>query len=203
MKQLLTATALLAVAGSAHAGDFDGAYAGLNIGHNSTDVKITEDWTPSSFELGASGMDYGLMDGYGQTVNGDIYLGAEMEANLSSADSKITYGADTLKLSKKNSYGVAVRAGYDMGSVLPYVRVGYNRAKFESELSGTYTGKGSDTLGGIALGAGMEAKVSDNVSLRGEFVHTAYGKSTDTDGTNTITAKPTENVARVGVAFRF
>lgn len=203
MNTKLTIAALLAVAGSAHAGGFDGAYVGLNIGHNSTDTKIAEDWTPSSFELGASGVDYGLMGGYGQTIDNNIFLGAEVEGNLSSADSKITNGTDTLKLSKQHSYGVAVRAGYDMGQVLPYVRVGYTRAKFESKLSGTYTGKGSDTLGGIAVGAGLEAKVSDNMSLRGEFVHTAYSKSTDTDGTNTISAKPTENVARVGLAYRF
>lgn len=195
---------MVALAGTASAQAFDGLYAGATAGHNSTDIKVSENWTPSTYDsFGASGGEIGVFAGYGQEVAPSIYMGGEIEANKSNAEFKYSTSTDTLKVSKEHAYGVAVRAGYAAGNVMPYVRVGYNKAKFKGELSGTLTGSETESKGGLAFGAGMQWKATDMFSLRGEFVRTNYGKITDTDGTNTITYDPTENVARVGVSVHF
>lgn len=195
--------AMVAAAACSTAQSFDGAYAGAHLGHNGTNIEVTETWTPSSYDgFSASGLEYGPFAGYGQTLKGGIYLGTEAEASLSSAENKISSPPDTLTTEKKHSYGASARAGYDMGAVMPYVRIGINRAKFKQTLTGTLSGSANESKSGIAYGAGIEAKLTDSMSLRGEFVQTSYGKISDTHGTDTITYKPKENVARVGLAVR-
>ena len=200
----LLVAAMTAAAGSTHASSFDGFYVGGQLGHNSTDIKVTENWTPATYDgFSADGAEYGVFAGYGRTFDGPLYLGAELEVNSSSAVNKIATATDTLKTEKERSYGIAARAGYAMDSVMPYVRVGYSKAKFKQTLTGTIAASDDESKGGIALGAGIEVKATDNVAFRGEFVRTSYGKITETSGANTITYDPTENVARVGVSVRF
>lgn len=152
--------------------------------------------------ISAKGADYGLFGGYGKVLGNNVYLGAEAEYNGSQAknqtDSNVFLNTET---KKKSSYGVAARAGYVLGDTMPYVRVGYNRAKFEQDVE--TLGSSDETKGGVSLGAGMEYKATDHIALRGEFVHTSYGKMSMDDGTSQVSYKPQESVARVGISYRF
>lgn len=202
MKTTALTLALSATSTAAFAAD--AFYVGALIGHNSTDIEVSEDWTPSSYDgFSASGADIGVFAGYKKQIDDAFYVAGEVEYARSSADNEITAGADTLKTSKDSSYGVAARLGYDMGQIAPYVRLGYTRAKFEQELSGTLTAKGDESKSGWSVGAGAEVAITDNLALRGEYVRTDYSKITATDGTNTITYDPTEHMTRVGIAYRF
>ncbi|MGE0290066.1 MAG: outer membrane protein [Bradyrhizobium sp.] len=199
-----SAAAMVALASSTHAANFDGFYVGAQVGHDSTDIKVSENWSPATYDgFSATGADYGVYAGYGHTFDSHLHLGLEVEGNLSTADNTITTATDTLKTEKEHAYGAALRAGYVADTVMPYVRVGYTSAKFKQALSGTLSASGDETESGLAYGAGLEWALSDRIAARAEFVRTAYGKIRQTDGTNTITYDPTETVARVGVSVRF
>jgi opacity protein-like surface antigen len=211
MNKLLTTTAALTVmVTGAYAAGMNGAYAGAQLGYNSTSVKYNETdnstYNLTIDGLSAKGADYGLFAGYGQTVGGsNVYLGGEAEYTLSNAENKLSAAglgtAGDVTTKKKDSYGGAIRAGYVMGNVMPYARVGYNRAEFKQTATGL--GSQSESKGGVAYGIGMEYAPCDNIGLRGEFVRTSYGKIDASGGGITASYKPVENVARVGLAYRF
>lgn len=208
-KSLTTAAALLAIATSAHAAGMDGAYAGVQLGHSSDNVKYNET-DNSSYNLTIDGLDvkgadYGFFGGYGKTLSNNVYLGGEAEYDMSNADNKLSANglgiSGDVKTSKKHSYGAAARVGYVMGNIMPYARVGYTRSKFEQEVSGV--GKDNATKGGVSLGAGLEYSPAPNWGIRGEFVRTSYSKITGSDSGVDYSYKPTETVARVGVSYHF
>lgn len=206
MNKMTAAMTALTVLASTPVWAFDGPYAGVQVGYNNTNVKYTEsDGTDFATLDGLSmkGADYGVFAGYGKTLGSNFYLGGEVEYNGSNAKNEITSSVIlNSETKKKSSYGVAARAGYVVDDkLMPYVRLGYNRAKFEQEVENW--GSGDETKGGIAYGAGVEYKATDSIALRGEFVRTSYGKMSVTDGTDTTTYKPTESVARVGISYRF
>lgn len=197
------AAAMVAMASNASASSFDGFYAGGNLGYNSTDLKITETITPSSSEWDGNGADFGLHAGYGKVVGSNFYVGGEIEANLSNADITESGNGITLKGEKEHSYGAAVRAGLVFDNIMPYARLGYTKSKFKATSSGSLVGSSSESKSGVSYGAGLQAKVTDAVSVRGELVRTNYRKFSATNGVDTITLKPKDTVARIGVSVHF
>jgi opacity protein-like surface antigen len=202
-KAYILAAAMAAMASSAMASSFDGFYVGGQIGHNSSELKITEDITPASYEWDGDGIDYGLHAGYGKTIASNVYIGVEVDGELSSAEIKETFGTTTLTASKEYAYGASFRAGYAFDNVMPYVKVGYKHAEFEGKASGAFVGTESESTGGLSFGGGIEAAVADNIAIRGEVARTNYGKFSDTDGVNTITYKTTETAIKLGASYRF
>jgi outer membrane immunogenic protein len=78
------------------------------------------------------------------------------------------------------------RLGYAWEKVMPYATGGLAIA----ELDTPFAGSSSETSTGWALGGGIEVAVSDNVSVRGEYLHFDLS---DIDG----------DIVRGGINFRF
>jgi opacity protein-like surface antigen len=204
LKLSLLAVAMVATASSAVASSFDGFYVGGQVGHNSSELKVTENITPATYEWDGDGIDYGIHAGYGKTVAKSVYIGVEVEGELSSAEIKETFATTTLTATKEYAYGAAFRAGYTFDSVMPYVKVGYKKAEFEGKASGAITtSPENESSSGLSFGGGLEASVASNVAIRGEVTRTNYGKFSDTDGVNTVTYKPTETAIKIGASYRF
>lgn len=187
--------------------DFGGAYVGGQIGYGDANTKELQSdaSTNDSFYYGrpAHGMNGGLYGGYGVMLS-RFYVGGEVEANLANyeMEEKVADGTGAgWKL--KNTYGAAARFGYRIADrTMVYTKVGVVRSEVEYRATGV--SESDDTLTGVRGGLGMEFAATDNVMIRGEYTHTAYGSMhySDADGEPDV-IKPRENLFRVGVAYKF
>jgi outer membrane immunogenic protein len=178
----VAAVALMAIAGvsAAQAADtpFAGGYAGIQGGY---DI-FKDQWNGDKFK----GVEGGLFMGYNVPVAEKVILGGEVNFNLSDAHNS-TYG-----IKAKNDYGISARAGFlASDNIMVYARGGYQRALINLE------GVDSHHFNGWTLGAGIETALSQQISLRVEYVYAGY-KSNSTLGVN-----PNQQNMNIGVAYHF
>lgn len=127
-------------------------------------------------------MPLNIFGGYGGIVSPGIYLAGELSADLTS----INLSSSSLL---KTTYGLAA-------SVIPgillsdttmlYGRAGVIRSNF------SYPGYHNYANGG-QLGLGMQTRVAQNLSLRGEYVYTSYSRS----------LSPTSDQFNLGLVYKF
>jgi outer membrane immunogenic protein len=205
MKHLLVTTAAVLMLGTVAANAagpfgsnsaFDGFYVGGDIGGavSGTDAGDATKTINSSGFATTPGKYYGngvtgsLFGGYGLTYN-SFYFGAEANGSLSNLKTSIG-DAD---LSRKYGFGIAGRAGYLVApNTLGYGVVGWERGRFELN---TASSNDKAWLDGLRLGAGVEHKLTQNISLRGEFDYISWQKK---DGVSAD-----EFALKAGVAYRF
>lgn len=145
-----------------YGGDWTGGYAGIDLGYGDVDAGGTN----------ADGALYGVHAGYDYDF-GNFVLGGEFEYDGSNIEAPGLSVDDVMR--------VKVRAGYDAGPALIYGVAGGARAN---------TNLGDDT--GYVVGLGAEYKVTDNVSVGGEYLYHDFKdfNSTGTDvSANTISAR--------------
>jgi outer membrane immunogenic protein len=92
------------------------------------------------------------------------------------------------------------RAGYAFDQVMVYGTAG--GASAQNEFS-DFTGKSSKQTVGWAVGAGAEAKLTERVTARGEFMHYALGSANFTTAVTTYQVNARTNVLRAGLNYRF
>jgi len=185
----------------------DGFYLGLGVGYDSYRVRQTFEETTFDFPTGvplysetsshsssATGWMGGIFAGYGRYFD-TFYLGLEINANTSNADSTFSYSnsfgdAASMKLRARTSYGIALLPGLKVNdSSLLYVRLCYLRTNFRASFSETevdfLTGglvtdseSSSKWRNGFQAGVGIETAVAEDVSIRGEFTHTSFSSKT-------------------------
>lgn len=156
---------------------FAGGYAGIQGGY---DI-FKDQWGAGKWK----GVEGGLFLGYNSQVAERVILG--VEANLNVTDAKNS----TINVKTKNDYGISARAGFLASeNIMLYARGGYQRA-----LVGT-TGS-SHHFDGWVLGAGIEAGVAENITVRAEYSYTDY-KSSASFGAN-----PNQQNMNVGIAYHF
>jgi opacity protein-like surface antigen len=202
MKQvaLLTAAAAM-MAGSTFA--IDGAYLGVQGGYQALNNKVSGNASGVGFSNSntTTGGVAGLYGGYGKSFSNHVYLGGELEANGSSAHSDRDMGDLPSKFSQKYNYGASVRLGYNMNDCfMPYVRVGYSRARFEQNGGGI---DDKQTKSGPSAGIGAEYHLANHLGVRGELVDTYYGRMDSAAGGSTADTKINDQQARIGLAYYF
>ncbi len=152
--KIIPATALLAAlaaAGNAAADDFAGAYVGGDVGLNHSGT------SGAATGATASTPSYGLAGGYGWKVGGKVLLGVEghVDANMDATHAPLgQYGS--------NAYGLGLKIGVPIDSLMPYARLGYDRTQGTGALSGFNT---SSPNGGL----GLMYKFAPSWSLEGEW----------------------------------
>lgn len=212
MKKLLPlALAAVLVAPAAHAEGFQGLYAGVEGGFDNYEVKVDDidisyltgfESTGSFDGLSGNGAMGGVFAGY-HLGGGSTFAAIEGFAQFSDASISIsaTDGVDTIGLSvrAKESFGAAARLGVKVNNATGvYARVGWLSTNFESKLNdGTTVYKDSDYEDAIQYGAGLETMVSNNMSLRAEYLMADYGNQ-GIDGLSID-----NNNFKAGLAFRF
>lgn len=213
MKKLLPlALAAVLVAPAAHAEGFQGLYAGVEGGFDNYEVKVDDidisyltgfESTGSFDGLSGNGAMGGVFAGYHLGGSGSTFFAVEGFAQLSDASMSIsaTDGVDTISASirAKESFGVAAKAGVKVNNATGlYARVGWLSTNFETKINdGVDTYKESETEDAIQYGAGLETMVSDNISLRAEYLMADYGDQ-GIDGLSID-----NNNFKAGLAFRF
>ena len=135
--------------------DWTGAYAGASLGYGD----LTAD-TPTAGDVDADGTVYGLQAGYDYDF-GTFVLGGELDYSATDLDFN---GTDLDSITR-----LKVRAGYDAGQTLVYGVAGAAHA--ESDL-------GDDN--GWILGVGADYKLTDDVTVGGEYLYHQFDDFDDT-----------------------
>lgn len=144
--------AALATAGNAGADGFAGGYVGGDLGVNRSSTSGTVTTAPANAPA------YGLEGGYGWNVGDSMLFGVEgyFDANQQAthAPTGLQYGSSV--------YGLGLKIGVPIDSLLPYARLGYDRTQGTGALS-------SFSMGGANSGLGLMYKFAPSWSMEGEW----------------------------------
>jgi opacity protein-like surface antigen len=200
----------------------DGGYAGIAAGYDSYRVRQNVNLSTSNglnrlqqtTPITPIGLVGGLFAGYGRYINNQGYLGAEIFLNgsrasatqsttiLNQPSSSPTQYSSTIYIN--HSYGFKIRPGVRLnpGSLF-YLQIGYTRADIqtaESSPAFAVNTKNTRQTNGLAYGLGLEASVTQNVSVRAEYTHTKFNSFNQPSGSTFL---PADNQFMLGLAFHF
>ncbi len=230
MKRLLltSAIALLAATGAAAAadliveqpmvaaapvaaGDWEGFYAGIVGGLGSGTVDYTDIGAPGivAADPSISGGMIGGTVGYNAQFD-SVILGFEADLSWANLNGSRSNGAGNTFQSSVNWLGtVRGRVGIDLDPVLLYATAGLATGALTTTLVGppdarAYTG----THVGYTVGGGAEFKVTEDVSVKAEYLYTDLGRrdiptGSLFGGSTANTAQASFHAIRVGANFHF
>ncbi len=181
--------------------NWEGAYIGVHAGYAGLKSKSTVTSGPSqSWSQKAGGFLGGVLLGYNFDVNGYV-LGVEADAGFGSikdTDNRPVIG--DVKISHHGQHTFRLRAGAPIGPGLLYATGGLGLADVWARSS---AGRDKEFFTGFVVGGGYEARITDTVSARLEYLYGDYGKKTFNLGTTAIRDKVQTHNIRLGVSWHF
>lgn len=227
MKLLLTVAAVAMFAASpvsAQDHNWSGPYVGVHVGGAWGDVTTKDDAKdgvdPGPFGYNAAGVFGGGTAGYNFQfdrivvgVEGDVgYMDLSGDGIIPSASNPNAHQDLTLD---GGLYGdVTARVGFAFANTLIYAKGGFAFLNGEANQVTTnpgYKPTGTDGFTGYTIGGGIEQMISQNVSLKLEYLHTEFGSQggyqTEIDPPtghkfrNTTDVDP--DTIKLGVAYHF
>lgn len=146
----------------------------------------------------------GATVGYNYQLSNRIVLGAEADYAWASLKDTSPVGCAAPGCTTNiRSIGTArARLGYAFDRILPYITAGaaFGDVKASAGLAPAFTS--SSFRAGWTIGAGVEAAVWQNVSVKAEYLYYDLGKF-KYDAAATIHTTTRGHLARVGVNYRF
>lgn len=183
---------------STSAVDWNGFYAGVNggyaFGNAATSPAIANTNNNSSGWVG------GIQAGVNADMGGFV-LGGEADFQLSNLGySEPAPGGGTFE-AKLDSFGtIRGRAGVTFGQVMPYATLGAAFGRGTAQVvNGAVTTSQSATHFGWTAGLGLEAKATDNISVKAEYMYVDLGSQSY--GARDVGHK--FSVIRAGVNYSF
>lgn len=196
--------------------EWSGLYLGAQLGHDTLNLQ-----TQGGRDQGIDISDYsdsssssGLFAGYGKS-RGPWYAGVEIEYEDSNVDiyhRKSKLSSRTLDLSKGDSYGIGLRAGYQLNTgPLIYARLGAVSTDFDVYMTvndrtdSAYDDAPEKT--GTRLGIGTDIPISDRLFARLDYTHTDYGDFSGSvldsnDDLQVERFSPREDLFRIGLGWQ-
>lgn len=200
-------------------GTYSGFYLGAQLGHGGLTTSTFGPRGGGGFDdadMGGFGASYGLFAGWGTEI-GNGYLGLELDAGDSDAGwyhKKDKPEAPTVYVDKDASYGLSLRAGYQLDGGMLVGKLGLVRTDFHTYYTenqypaGAFDQKHTET--GTRFGLGLEIPASRNLFVRTDYSYTRYGsyavpyQSDDAPVTYTTEDFDTgESVFSIGLGWRF
>jgi outer membrane immunogenic protein len=190
-----------AIANSAH--DWAGAYVGVNAGYAfgdfDTDGAATSD-DPTYSGEGALG---GFQIGYNRQL-GSLVIGVEGDLQAADIENSTTGAGATTTTTSLDWFSTARgRVGYAFDSTLFYGTGGLALGGVETSVSGAGGDSDDKVLMGFAAGAGVEQAVTDNISLKAEYLYVDLQDKQFETGTNDTNAEWDGHVMRFGANLKF
>ncbi|QFG38268.1 outer membrane immunogenic protein [Paracoccus pantotrophus] len=188
----------------APAGEWAGGYAGLTLGYAfaGDDAVGVNGTTVDKLELG--GANAGVRLGY-RWQRDRWVIGPELgfeAGNVKDSFSTAGYDAES---KVKNLLALRLKTGYVLNSdVLLYGIAGVARAKVEYSITGNGAAIRDDySKTGYVVGLGAEKKLTDRMSLTGEYEYANFGTENLSDGTFDTNATPDYHNLKLGLNFKF
>jgi outer membrane immunogenic protein len=190
---------------------WDGFYAGINTGGlwSSTAASITTNTSGGGFNGTGSGFVGGAQAGYNYLF-GSILLGGEVDFQGSTMSSGLSGGTGTSAINANATMPwfstFRVRAGYTVGSVMPYVTGGavWGHQRLQGTDSQTGYFDASNNFWTYTFGGGVEGRLSDRLSAKLEYLWIGSPDTPlSTPATTNIDQRSIGNLLRVGLNYRF
>lgn len=178
-----------------------GGYIGLNAGYAGGKFKLN-DYGSFSAKDNASGFIGGVQAGYNWQFD-QMIVGVETDFQGSDLKAETAVNGDKVGV-KVNWFGTTrARLGYtpvDRFMVYATGGVAYGKIKAYDNVSSQ-----SDTRVGYTVGAGAEYALTNNVTLKSEYLYTDLGKLklNDVAGNRVGEVKAPFHTVRVGVNYKF
>ena len=172
---------------SGSAASWNGAYVGGQLGYG---------WGRD----GLHGNQIGIYGGVNATVGSNVVVGGEVDLNMSGQRrASVTAGSVREDFSDWNG-SIRARVGVAIDRFLPYATAGLALADDTVKYAGT---SDSQTRVGYVIGAGVEGKVVDRITAKGEFLYEGFGSTTHAIGGLDHRNNPSSAQLRAGVAYHF
>jgi outer membrane immunogenic protein len=168
------------------AGPYAGIYLGYGWDHFNTNTPVGD--------VNASGVTGGVYGGYNWQSGSWVY---GLEGDLGYADANRTTGGLNVKQGMDGS--IRGRIGWAADPFLTYITGGY--AATDSRLAAGNSD--SHVLSGWTIGAGVETKLTRNLTARVEYRYSDYGSQTYNLGGTGYSSGLSTNELRVGLGFQF
>jgi len=188
--------------------NWNGFYAGVNAGYGWAELS----WLPSgSATDDVEGVTGGVQAGVNYDLGGFV-LGAEADLNITDIQRTVVTAGIASATIGLDYYGtVRARAGYAFNRFLPYVTGGIAYGRFDTELSIAGLGvivSDSENHVGWTIGAGAEYAVTDNLTVRAEYLYGDLGTKSYDFVTPLLVvaegeARLTYQTARIGLNYKF
>lgn len=214
---LLAASALLAAVpayaqDAAPAPAAGGFYAGVHAGYGWSNPGYREpDYSDYDRNPDLKGFTGGILAGY-DMISNNIMYGVEGDFGLVDGkkgnDENADYNDYTAFDLKWNAH-LRARVGTDVGGAKLFVAGGLALAKLKTDDVDSGWSSFTKTYSGWTLGAGVEGRVSNRVSLRGEYLHDEFGRKSGEQSccggasSYDISVKPDSDIVRLAVIAGF
>lgn len=179
---------------------WDGFFVGLNGGYINQKNRAT--FTGGlRREFDGNGFTGGGQIGYNYQV-GNYIIGAEADLMYTDTKNNVSDPTSTGTFTSQADWLSTVRArlGVAANGYLFYVTGG---AAF-TEIKTSYLGVASSSnVTGWTVGSGLEMAVSNNLSVRGEYLYANFGDETKTYATVPVTYRTEMHIFRAGANYRF
>lgn len=193
------------------AGDWQGAYAGATLGYafggeDRVGLALNGGAVSDYDKLELSGVNAGVRVGYRWQRNNWVF-GPEL--GFEGGKIEDSFNADGVDASSeiKNVLALRFKTGYAVNpETLVYGIVGVARAEVDYSVEGLGAdiSDGSLSRTGYVVGLGAERKLTERLSLTGEYEYANFGKETLTDAAGYSTeATPKYHNVKLGLNFRF
>lgn len=203
--------AVIAPAVEEMAMDWGGAYIGGTLGYaccGDDRVGVNPPGPGNRFNVGTlklSGPNLGLQLGY-RWQNGPMVYGAELGLLAGKIEDSVSEGGFDSETSLTRALTAKLQGGYLMRhDTLVFASAGVTQGTFDYRVAGTRGGftalyEATDlSMSGWTVGAGVERRLNESWSVKGEWEYMEFGK--ENLGTTGITPK-FHNV-KIGVNYRF
>lgn len=188
--------------------DWTGVYVGANAGYAAGDFSTFTPGPATGGEFTGKGFFGGVQAGYNYQT-GNIVIGVEGDAQYSGVDGSTDFttavGGDRTEGELSWFATGRGRVGYAFDRFMLYGTGGVAAGNLELSADGTGPGSGSDdkTAWGYTIGAGVEAAVTENVTLKGEYLYLDLGKETLNLGGQDQTVEYDTHLFRIGANYKF
>ncbi len=180
---------------------WSGFYAGVQGGYSAGTGHIND---PGLGDIASRGWFGGAHLGY-LAQRGSVVFGIEGDFNSGPASGARSFAAGVETMSDRNwTSSVRGRLGYAVGNAFVYGAAGAAFAEHElTAVNGGLTSTGKTVFPGFVVGGGVDWKVTNNVSLRGEVLQYRFGTRHIDVGGVSVPTKLDETVVRAGVSYHF
>lgn len=179
---LLSAVAVLSIAGAAHASQFTGFSAGVDVGYNFADANQTRFSNPggpfifTQADAELSGWSYGLHGTYRHDTGAGFIVGGELALGFNDmrGDDKGA-GGDKNEIAAKYDAALLGSAGFMISpTALLYAQVGWSYLSADSNVLNAPVESVSQSYMGPTAGAGLEFTVGAHSTMRLNYRYTDY-----------------------------
>jgi outer membrane immunogenic protein len=183
---------------------WSGFYAGLNAGYGWGTLETQAVGGGVRNQYNTGGAVLGIQGGYNMDMGGFV-VGTEADLQWANVKHDTTVGAGKLSNSVDFFGTLRGRAGATFGQVMPYVTAGFAVGRGSASLdNGTVTSTTGATHIGWTAGLGLEAKATENISVKAEYLYVDLGTQTYTGLTGgNYDATQRFSVIRAGVNYKF